>query len=122
MGEVLWIEQLKANRLRCLRALRKRRFDLCVVIWSGRPTFRMTKFAALWLKTCRIVVYNENADSFVIGGRSWRQLVSHLRFRLRGWRSLNILYPVLYPVGCFYLISRTLYLIARSRFSRGSTN
>src|ERR1700740_1138737 len=65
-AEVVWIDQIKANPIRWLIALRKRRFDLCVMLWSGRPTFRMSKIAALLLKARRVIVCDENRDSVVL--------------------------------------------------------
>jgi hypothetical protein len=110
-GEVLWIERMKTNPIRSLTALRRRRFDLCIVVWPGRPTFLMSKVAAFWLNTRKILVYNENGDSFSIDRSNWRRVLAHARSRLRKFPSESFFYPL----GFTYLLGRTLWLYARSK-------
>ncbi len=117
-GEVLWIESVKANPIRSLAALRKRRFDLCIVVWPGRPTFLMSKIAAFWLNTRRILVYNENGDSFSIDRSNWTWVLAHARFRLRKFPSMSFFYPI----GFTYLLGRTLWLYARGKVLTASSN
>lgn len=110
-GEVFWIESLKANPVRSLAALRKRRFDLCIVVWPGRPTFLMSKIAAFWLNTRRILVYNENGDSFSIDRSNWTRVLAHARFRFRKFPSTSLFYPI----GFTYLLGRTSWLYVRGK-------
>jgi len=117
-GEVLWIESMKANTFHSLAALRKRRFDLCVVVWPGRPTFLMSKVAAFWLNTRKILVYNENGNSFSIDRSNWRFVLAHARFRLRKFPSISFFYPV----GFTYLLGRTLWLYARGKVLAHTSN
>lgn len=111
-AEVLWLEQLKLHPWRALLALRRRKFDLCVVLFTTRPTFRKVKLSAFWLNTRRTVLYNENGDSIVIDRAHWKQLLALVAYRIRVW-------PVslFYPLGFLYLGIRTLWLIIRSRFA-----
>jgi len=108
--EVVWIEQVKANPVRWLAALRKREFDVCVVLWSGRPTFRMSKVAAFYVKVRRIIVYDENGDSVVLDRSNWKYVLARASARLRKWRPAN----VLFPLGFIYLVGRTFSLSARA--------
>lgn len=112
--EVLWIEQLKTNPSRWFMRLRKRQFDLCVVLWSGRPTFRMTKVAAFLLKTRRMIVYDEKGHSFVLDRKRWKYILARARPRL--WKGPPEILFV--PFGFVFLLVRTLWLVARGRFAR----
>ena len=111
--EVLWLEQLKLHPLRSLFALRRRKFDLCIVLSAGRPTFRKLKFSTLWLNARRTVVYDENGGSIVMDRAHWKQMCAHVAQRVGRSRSLSFFYPI----GFIYLSLRTSWLIARSRFS-----
>lgn len=110
-AEVLWIDQIKANPIRWFIDLRKRRFDLCVMLWAGRPTFRMTKIAAFLLKARRVIVYDEDGDSVVLDSANWKYMVLHATSRVRQWRPPR----PFYPFGFVYLLGRTLWLTARGR-------
>jgi len=109
--EVLWLEQLKLHPLRSLSALRRRKFDLCVVLSAGRPTFRKLRFSTLWLNARRIVMYNENGDLIVMDRAHWNEFCAHVAYRIGRWPL-----SFFYPMGFIYLGVRTLWLIARSRF------
>lgn len=111
-SEVLWLEQLKMHPLRSLLTLRRRKFDLCVVLGAGRPTFRKLKASTLWLNARRTVVYNENGDSIVLDRAHWSQLCAHIAYRCRRSQPLSFFFPV----GFIYLGARTFWLITRSRF------
>jgi hypothetical protein len=117
-GEVFWIESVKANPFRSLAALRKRRFDLCIVVWPGRPTFLISKIGAFWLNTRKILVYNENGNAFSLDRTNWRFVLAHARFRFRKFPSVSFFYPV----GFTYLLGRTLWLYARSKVLTATSN
>jgi hypothetical protein len=108
---VLWIEEVKANPVRGLVALRKRKFDLCIMLWSGRQTFRVSKIAAFCLNARKMIVYDENGDSFVLDRTNWKYMLARATSRLRKWRPAS-----LYPFGLAYLLGRTLWLSARGHF------
>jgi hypothetical protein len=110
--EVLWIEQVKASPVRSLVTLRKRHFDLCITLWSGRPTFRTSKIAAFSLKASRIIVYDESGDSFVLDRTNWTYMLARASARLRKWRPASLFFPF----GFVYLLGRTLWLTGRGRF------
>jgi hypothetical protein len=109
--EILWLEDLKVRPLRSLLALRRRRFDLCVVLFAGRPTFRKLKLSSFLLNAGRIVFYNENGGSIVIDRQHWGQLLAHLAHRTAR------LHPsaFFFPCGFLYLLMRTLWLIMRAK-------
>lgn len=117
-AEVFWIESLKATPIQSLSSLRKRRFDVCIAVWQGRPTFRITKAAAFWLNARKFVVYNENGNAVALDRTNWRYLLAHIGFRLRKFPSVRLFYPF----GFMYLLARTFYLCARSKFARPHSN
>jgi hypothetical protein len=111
-AKVLWLEQLKLHPFRALLALRRSKFDLCVVLFTARPTFRKVKLSTFWLNTRRTVLYNENGDSIVIDRAHWKQLLALVAYRLKVWPL-----SLFYPLGFLYLGIRTLWLITRSKFT-----
>lgn len=111
-GEILWLEDIKASPTRWLAFLRKRRFDLCIVLCVGRPTYRKTKLAALLLNARRTIVYNEYGDSFLLDRAHWKALLAHVGRRAYKCR----LGTLLFPIGLIYLACRTLWLSARARY------
>jgi hypothetical protein len=111
-SEVLWLEQLKLHPLKSLVTLRRRKFDLCVVMTAGRRTFRKLKVSTLWLNARRTVVYNENGDSIVMDRAHWKQMCAYVAYRVRRWRPVSFFYPI----GFIYLSVRTFWLVVRSRF------
>jgi hypothetical protein len=111
-SDVLWLEQVRAIPLRWLRTLRRRKFDLCIVLLAGRPTFRKLKMAVLLLNTKRIVVYNENGDSVIVDRDHWGKVCAHFMHRARRLRP----YTFFVPFGITYLLLRTLWLTMRAKF------
>ena len=109
--DVLWLEDFKAKPLHALLALRRRRFDLCVALFAGRPTFRKLKLAVWLLNAERIVFYNEHGGSIVVDRRHWRQVLAHAGRRMRRLRSFSLFFPV----GFLYLVIRTTWLTARAK-------
>ena len=109
--DVLWLERVKLTPLRSLAELRRRRFDLCIVLWSGRPTFRKLKLAPWLVNASRVVVYNEHGGSVVVDRVHWKQLLAHMSRRVR--RSHP--YTLFFPFGLVYLLGRTFWLSARAR-------
>ena len=109
--DVLWLERVKLTPLRSLAELRRRRFDLCIVLWAGRPTFRRLKLTPWLVNAGRIVLYNEHGGSVVVDRVHWKQLLAHMSRRLR--RSHR--YTLFFPFGLGYLLARTFWLSARAR-------
>jgi hypothetical protein len=111
--EILWLEDLKARPLRSISALRRRQFDLCVVLWANRPTYRKTKFASLFLNAQRTLFYNENADSILLARGNWETLLKHVfRHWIAGGNRLLFL-----PLGFPYLCGRVLWLEIHAAWS-----
>ncbi len=108
--EILWLEELKSRPVRSLVGLRRRKFDLCVVLFAGRPTFRKLKIAALLLNARRTVFYNENGDLIILDRRHWRQLLAHMSRRM-GRSHSSLLF---FPFGFLYLLMRTLWLVSQA--------
>lgn len=117
-GQVIWMEQIKTSPLRWLASFRKRRFDLCIVLFGGRPTFRKTKLAALLLNARSTIVNTESGDSFLLNRASWETLVIHVRRRMHKYRPGMFLLPL----GFVYLTGRTLWLTARAKYWARGTN
>lgn len=109
-GEVLWLDHMKAGRARALRDLREKRFELCVVLSTTRPTYQKTRLAALLLNTRRTVLYNEEADLLLLDRAHWKFMVKHA---LRPWTRLrNRL--LFFPFGFAYLLAHTWWLNRRA--------
>lgn len=116
-SEVLWLEQLKSTPLRSLRTMRNRKFDLCVAVAAGRPTFRKLKMSSLFLNAKRVFIYNENGDSIAVDRAHWKPLFHHLLGRARGQRSFTLFWPF----GLSYLLVRTGWLRLRAKFRTQKT-
>jgi hypothetical protein len=111
LGEVIWIEEIKASPVRWLASLRRRRLDLCVVLLAGRPTFRKTKCMAWLLNARRTIIYDEHGDSFVLDRANWKALLKHIGRRLYTYRPGFLFLPV----GFIYLVGRSLWLSTRAK-------
>jgi hypothetical protein len=111
--EVLWLEQVRSTPLHTLRSLRSRKFDLCVVLLPGRPTFRKLKLSALFLNARRVIIYNENGDSIGMDRAHWKSLGAHLMNRATGPQP----YTFFVPFGFSYLALRTFWLTLRAKFN-----
>lgn len=109
--DILWLEDLKAKPFRSLLALRRTQFDLCVVLFAGRPSFRKVKLSSFLLNARRIVFYNENGGSIVLDRRHWGQLLAHLCRRSARFRPSAFFFPI----GFLYLLMRTVWLTMRAK-------
>jgi SAM-dependent methyltransferase len=85
-GPVIWMEQIKTNPLGWLASFRRRKFDLCIVLFGGRPTFRKTKLAALLLNARSTFVQDENGDAFLLNLAHWKSVMAHMRRRVHKYR------------------------------------
>jgi hypothetical protein len=81
-GETLWMNEIRVSPVRWLASLRRRKFDLCIVLFPGRPTYRKTKLGALLLNSRRTIVYDENGNSFELDRAHWKPLLAHIRRRV----------------------------------------
>ena len=112
-GEVLWLDHMKAGRVRALRGLRQKRFELCVVLSTTRPTYQKTRLAGLFLNARRTVLYNEEADLLLLDRVHWKLIVKHA---LRPFtRVRNRL--LFFPFGFAYLLAHTWWLNRRAAAS-----
>jgi ubiquinone/menaquinone biosynthesis C-methylase UbiE len=75
-GEVVWIEELKTNPRQWAINLRKRNFDLCIVLFAKRPTFLRTKLAALFLNARRTIAVDEEGNSLLFDREHWRPVIT----------------------------------------------
>ena len=117
-GETLWFEDIKTNPLRWLIDLRRRRFDLCVAILGGGPSFRKWKIAAFFLNARRILIYDENYDCLAVDRVQMWKLCRRSAMRRRPWPSFSVLF---FPIGFFYLLARTMWMISAARLHRTSS-
>jgi len=114
-GETIWLEDVKSAPLSFLRELRRRGFDLVILVLPGNPTFRKLKLASFILKPRRFIIYNENADVLIVDRARWKDL------RQLVLRRTRMYYPgslVFFPFGLLYLLGRTLWLMSRARRRR----
>jgi hypothetical protein len=117
-GETLWFEEIKANPLRSLIDLRRRRFDICVAILDGGPSFRKWKIAAFFLNARRILIYDENYDCLAVDRAQMWKLCRRFAMRRRPWPSFALLF---FPIGFSYLLARTMWMISAARL-RGTSS
>ena len=118
-GKTLWMDEIKADPLRWLASLRKRRFEVCVVLSAGRPTYRKTKLAAFLLNARRMVIYTEGGDQLIVDRANWRSL---LKYGLRRLQQSCGRMTLLFPIGFAYLLGRTLWLSTRAGLRKGAAN
>jgi hypothetical protein len=118
-GETLWFEDIKTNPLRSLIDLRRRRFDICVAILDGGPSFRKWKIAAFFLNARRILIYDENYDSLAVDRAQMWKLCRRFAVRRRQWPSFALLF---FPIGFAYLLARTMWMISAARLRRTSSH
>ncbi len=115
VAEVYWIDDAKRAPADFLSKLRRRKFDLCIVLHPGRRSFRNAKIAAWLVNARRFVIYDEQGE-FVLADRSrWKTLFYH--FSSRAAQSLNM---VFFPFGFLYLIARTFWLKRRTSCTSGN--
>jgi hypothetical protein len=117
-SEALWFEDIKTNPLRSLIDLRKGRFDICVAILDGGPSFRKWKIAAFFLNARRIFVYDENYNCLAVDRAQLWKLWRHFAMRRKQWSSFSLLF---FPIGLSYLLARTMWMISAARLRRTST-
>jgi hypothetical protein len=118
-GETLWFEDIKTNPLRWLISLRRRRFDICVAILDGGPSFRKWKIAAFFLNARRIWIYDENDDCLAVDRAQVWKLCRRSAMRRRPWPSFALLF---FPIGFSYLLARTMWMISAARLHRTSSH
>jgi hypothetical protein len=114
-AETFWLEEIKAEPVRSLLGLRRRKFDVLILLLTGTPTFRKLKLASLVLRPNRFIIFNENADVLIADRRRWKDL-RRLFFRRTKRYYFGSLF--FFPFGLFYLVCRTLWLVSRARRRR----
>jgi hypothetical protein len=115
--ETLWFEEMKKTPLHSLIELRSRRFDICVAILAGGPSFRKWKIAAFFLNVRRMFIYNENFGCFPADRAHLSSFFRHLAARCKPWPSSALLFV---PIGFSYLFARTVWMICAARLRRTS--
>src|SRR5579884_3426051 len=110
-GEVCPKESFTSRPLAALAALRRRRFDVCILVWGGRPTFHKIKLAALFFNARRTFVYDEKGDVIPLDRSHLHAVIAHLLSRCRRLRRGALFFPF----GFTYLLVRTAWLNTRAR-------
>jgi len=85
VGDVALYSNLRFFLARQLRELRRREYDCKVALFTNENEGRYNKFKALafMCRAPRMIVYNENGDSFEWDYRHRRVIWSHIKWRLR---------------------------------------
>jgi hypothetical protein len=111
-----------SSKLKTVLELRKRRFDIVVVVWSGERSYGALKLLALVVAAKSILVFNENVDCFWLMRQNYHVFLNHIinRFRQKVGsasqlpiqfyffrRILSFIF--LLPLGMLYVITRVLY-------------
>ena len=118
VADVTWLEEIKAAPLRSLLGLRRRKFDVVLLVLTGTPTFRRMKLATLLLSPRRFIISNENAEFLIVDRARWNGL---WRFAVQRTRKCYVDSLLLFPFGLLYLLGRTLWLVSRARRRRSHT-
>ncbi len=106
-----------------LARVRKQRFDVVVVACTNEASFIPLKVFALVTGSQAFAVFNENIDAYFLHRKSIPVLLDHWRWRLslsyhhRPGRlfAIALSWLFLFPLGCLYLLSRVLFLVARKK-------
>lgn len=109
-AEIVTFEEVKQSPLRGVMRLRRRRFDVAIVIFSRDRCFRRSRLAAFALNARRVIIYNESCDSFVLDRQHWKAFSDHL---VGTWRAPSLFIPF----GLMYLLVRTCWLLGKARFT-----
>lgn len=113
------------SKIRIITELRKRKFDIVAVCWTGEPGYFSLKLLAFLMKTRSILVFNENNDCFWLIRNNFKTIVSHLLWRMRGISNVSriryllihyLTLILLLPIGLAYVIIRVLYYTLRKYF------
>ena len=114
-AETFWLEEIKAEPVRSLLGLRRRKFDVLILLLTGTPTFRKLKLASLVLRPNRFIILTENADVLIVDRRRWNALRRLVVRRTKMYYPGSLLF---FPFGLLYLLGRTLWLVSRARRRR----
>lgn len=110
----LWLEDLKLRPWHTLKYLRRQRFDIAAVVLAGRPTFFKPKLLTFLINPARFIIFNENADSFVLDRAHWSTAWRQLSRRCRVFHPGPLLFV---PFGFSYLLVRMLRLALSGRLT-----
>ncbi|HSR49592.1 MAG TPA: hypothetical protein VLV83_02120 [Acidobacteriota bacterium] len=64
---------------RLLRRLRRHRADVAAALFSGRPTFRLSKLLFLLIRCRNRLIFNSHLECYYLGWRTWRHLLKRQR-------------------------------------------
>jgi hypothetical protein len=109
-GHLVTFERVKQNPVKELRKLRRRNFDVCVLISTPGVQFRKPRYAALLMNCKRVFVYNENCDFCQLARGQWRRFWREFKGSRRTVRSRALLF---FPFGMLYLLVRTCLMRLR---------
>jgi len=109
-----------------LAEIRRRRYDVAVVAWTGHRSYNRMKTVGLLSAAKRHLIYNENLDYFYLDGNDGTWL-RHLRWRASGGVAFSpsIINTVIgiykwtigIAIGSTWLISRLVYRRLRIRLT-----
>lgn len=113
-------ENSLARRLRLVHTLRKERFDVVAVAWTGERSYASLKVLSLLTNFGSLLALREDGSSFYVVRPNLRQLASHawLRWRTREKRWGRAWYrvgsTVLIPLGLIVLLAQVIrYTLAK---------
>jgi hypothetical protein len=113
------VSEIKKNGVKKLREIRRRKFDVAVLMLTGQPVFGKIKLWMLLTDYRLLNVYNENFDVISCTGANLKYLLHHLKWRAseKGIpiTPANLLRVLTFPLALAYLLSYTAWVTLRSR-------
>lgn len=113
------ISEIKNERIKKLREIRRRDFDVAVLMLTGHPVFRKLKLWMLLTNYRLLIIYNENFDVISCVRGNWKNLLHHLRWRAsEGGLPItprNLLRVLAFPLALLYLLAYTAWVTFHSK-------
>jgi ubiquinone/menaquinone biosynthesis C-methylase UbiE len=110
------------QKLRLLRDIRARRFDVVVLAWVSEPSFTLLKIFGLFSNFGFLRIFDEHLASFYLHRKDFPQWRRHIvgRLRKRGvFYVANIFsWIILSPIGLLYILLQTVrYGLVKTLYS-----
>ena len=130
-GMEVFSDKPRGSKIGFLRRIRRGRSKLAVIAWTGDRSYNKMKLVGLLSAAQRVLIYNENLDSFFLDNNDgiwWR----HLQWRASGGLSLTpgivstvvglYKWTIGLAIGATWLLSRLAIRRLRLRWATAQPN